>query len=122
MVSKLIELTILKSVCSQLPDQAARQKFWEESLTLSIQSLEASVNRFKDAIQSRNSAELGQAAHKIVGTISFVGVKALSERLLMLQDECDENQISWPFAEEEYFLQQFALISKALNEAKNNPP
>jgi HPt (histidine-containing phosphotransfer) domain-containing protein len=122
MAAPLTNLSLMRSVCAQLPDQAAREKFWNESLTLSIASLTASIARFKKAIADHDAEELSHASHKIVGTISFVGVQALSDRLAMLQDDCDEKRVTWPFTEEEFYLAQFEIISHELEEAKKNPP
>jgi hypothetical protein len=122
MSAPLTNLSLLRSVCAQLPDQAAREKFWNESLSLSITSLASSVARFEQAIANHDAVELSHASHKIVGTISFVGVQALSDRLSMLQEDCDEKRITWPFTEEKFFLAQFNAISEELKEAIKNPP
>jgi HPt (histidine-containing phosphotransfer) domain-containing protein len=115
-------LNILSSVCEQLPDPQASMAFWRESLELSIESLSTNLIRFNTVMTSKNSKELEAVVHKIAGTVAFVGVETLSERLLQIQCACANDTMKWPLPDESEIRTQVTQIIGELELAKNNPP
>lgn len=118
----LLNLEIIESVCRQLPNSTASQKFWVESLTLSLDSLDASLERFNMALVEKNVAELSKSAHKISGTIGFVGALKLCDRLNSIQAECDSAKFSWPLPDEIQIRATLTQIILELQAARLNPP
>ena len=112
----------MESVCVHMQDREARAKFWRESLTLSMESLQKNILRFENAVTAADPNELAEVAHKIVGTISFVGVKDLSERLLNLQEQCEEGIVTFPLSDSQNIQKTLHEIVDELATARDNPP
>ncbi len=113
---------IVESACLQLPDEAARLSFWRESLGLSLESLEKSIVRIEKALATRDAPKLAQVAHKINGTISFLGGKEISERMLEIQENCWQETILWPLKDESAIRSVLAAVVNEIKEAREKDP
>ena len=119
MTERITHLAIMASVCTHLPNEEAATNFWVESLTLSLKSLADNWASFNIAIDEKNVKNLGHFAHKLNGTVSFVGATHLSIMLLDLQTKCDEDRVEWPIAGASDFNTMIAQVKKELEESKS---
>ncbi len=118
----LLNLEIIESVCTQMATAEAKKNFWVESLTLSLDSLNSSFVKYKAAIVEKNPVELSKAAHKISGTIGFVGASKLCERLNALHAECESGTISWPLGDDTAIRAAVSQVMAELEAALLCPP
>jgi HPt (histidine-containing phosphotransfer) domain-containing protein len=122
MKTEHLNFHIIESVCLQMQDEAAGLAFWRESLGLSLESLEKNVTRMEHALGNKDAMELAHIAHKINGTISFLGGTAISERMIELQDECEQNRISWPLHDEAAIRTVLAIVINEIKAAREKKP
>ncbi len=122
MKTENLNFHIIESVCLQMKDDAARMAFWRESLGLSLDSLEKNIARLEIALAAKDASELGHVAHKINGTISFLGGTEISERMMEIQDDCDQAKISWPLPDETAILNVLSAVINEIREAREKDP
>jgi len=122
MKTENLNFHIIESVCLQMPDEKARMSFWRESLGLSLDSLEKNIERLESALAAKDTSELGHVAHKINGTISFLGGTKISERMLEIQDDCDQAKISWPLHDETAIRNLLRAVINEIKEAREKDP
>ena len=78
-MSKLTDLTYLKSVCDG--DQA----FMTEMIETFLQGTPELIDQLKVACLNQNWAEVGAVAHKVKPSITFMGIASMKELILDIE-------------------------------------
>lgn len=92
--SRLTNLQVVSKIARQLPTKEAGHEFWQNMLTLSIESIESALIKIKAAQEAKDREGLSHTAHKLCGTVAFVGSPFISNQLITLQHLCEDDDFS----------------------------
>ncbi|WP_053405325.1 Hpt domain-containing protein [Persicobacter sp. CCB-QB2] len=78
-MSKLTDLTYLKSVCD------GDSSFMTEMIETFLQGTPEIIDQLKVACKNQNWAEVGAVAHKVKPSITFMGIESMKDLILDIE-------------------------------------